>query len=364
VAIPLVDVRAQYAPLQAELERRMAEVLQSGRFILGPQVQAFEEEAAAYLGVAQTIGVANGTDALVLVLDALGIGPGDEVICPAFTFFATAEAIARRGATPVFADIDAATLNLDPVDVAGRCGPRTKAILAVHIFGCPARLDELPKGIPVVEDAAQAFGATLGPKRVGSLGTAGTFSFFPSKTLFGLGDGGLVATSDAGLGERVRLLRSHGSRDKKTFEAIGYNSRLDEIQATALRLFLSRLDEWNSARREAAARYADLGLGEVCELPVVEPGHVYHVYAVRIPERERVMQALQSSGIGCAAYYSTPLHLQPAFRTLGYEEGSLPETEQAGRDVLALPLWPSIGVEQQQEVVETIRAAVTLRKAS
>jgi dTDP-4-amino-4,6-dideoxygalactose transaminase len=364
VAIPLVDVRAQYAPLQAELERRMAEVVQSGRFILGPQVQAFEEEAAAYLGVPQTIGVANGTDALVLVLDALGIGPGDEVVCPAFTFFATAEAVARRGATPVFADIDAATLNLDPNDVADRCGPRTKAILAVHIFGRPAPLDELPTGIPVVEDAAQAFGATLGGDRVGSLGAAGTFSFFPSKNLFGLGDGGLVATSDAGLGERVRLLRSHGSRDKRTFEAIGYNSRLDEIQATALRLFLAHLDEWNTARRQAAARYEDLGLGEVCELPVAEPGHVYHVYAVRTPERERVMQALQSSEIGCAAYYSTPLHLQPAFRSLGYEEGSLPETEQAGREVLALPLWPNITVEQQQEVVETIRAAVTLRKAS
>jgi dTDP-4-amino-4,6-dideoxygalactose transaminase len=364
VAIPLVDVRAQYVPLQAELERRMAEVLESGRFILGPQVQAFEEEAAAYLGVPQTIGVANGTDALVLVLDALGIGPGDEVICPAFTFFATAEAIARRGATPVFADIDPATLNLDPVDVVERCGPRTKAILAVHLFGCPAPLDELPKGIPVIEDAAQAFGATLGRHRVGSLGTAGTFSFFPSKNLFGLGDGGLVATSDAGLGDRVRLLRSHGSRDKKTFETVGYNSRLDEIHATALRLFLARLDEWNIARREAAARYAGLGLGEVCGLPVEELGHVYHVYAVRTPERDRVMKALESSGIGCAAYYSTPLHLQPAFRSLGYEEGSLAKTEQAGREVLALPLWPRITVEQQQEVVETIRAAVTLRKAS
>jgi dTDP-4-amino-4,6-dideoxygalactose transaminase len=364
VAIPLVDVRAQYAPLQAELERRMAEVLQSGQFILGPQVQAFEEEAALYLDVPQAIGVANGTDALVLVLDALGIGPGDEVICPAFTFFATAEAIARRGATPVFADIDAATLNLDPVDVADRCGSRTKAILAVHLFGRPAPLDKLPEGFPVIEDAAQAFGARLARRRVGSLGTAGTFSFFPSKNLFGLGDGGLVATSDAGLGERVRLLRSHGSRDKKTFEAVGYNSRLDEIQAAALRLFLARLDEWNTARREAAARYADLGLGDVCELPVDEPGHVYHVYAVRTPERERVLQALQSAGIGCAAYYSTPLHLQPAFRSLGYAEGSLPETEQAGREVLALPLWPSITVEQQQEVVETIRAAVTLRKAS
>jgi dTDP-4-amino-4,6-dideoxygalactose transaminase len=364
VAIPLVDVRAQYAPLREELERRIGEVLESGRFILGPQVKAFEQEAAAYLGVSEAIGVGNGTDALVLALDALGVGPGDEVICPSFTFFATAEAIARRGATPVFADIDPATLNLDPSDVAGRLTPRTKAILAVHLFGRPAPITQFPENVPVIEDTAQAFGATLGGSRVGSIGTAATFSFFPSKNLFGLGDGGLVATNDRELGGRVRLLRSHGSRDKKTFEAIGYNSRLDEIQAAALRLFLSRLDDWNAARREAAERYADLGLGELCELPVDEPGHVYYVYAVRTRERTRVADALESAQVGCAAYYATPLHLQPAFRSLGYEEGSLPETERAAREVLALPIWPSITREQQQEVVETIRAAVTLRAAS
>jgi dTDP-4-amino-4,6-dideoxygalactose transaminase len=364
VAVPLVDVRAQYAPLQSELEERIREVLQSGRFILGPQVKAFEAEVAAYLDVSETIGVGNGTDALVLVLEALGVGPGDEVICPAYTFFATAEAIARRGATPVFADIDAATLNLDPADVADRVGARTKAILAVHLFGRPAPLTEFPADVPIVEDTAQAFGATLGGARVGSLGKGATFSFFPSKNLFGLGDGGLVATNDPGVAERVRLLRSHGSRDKKIFEAIGYNSRLDEIQAGVLRLFLARLDDWNAARREAAARYAEIGLGELCELPADEPGHVYYVYAVRTPERARLVAALESAEIGCAAYYSTPLHLQPAFRPLGYSEGSLPETERAGSEVLALPIWPSITADQQQEVVETIRAAVTLRAAS
>jgi dTDP-4-amino-4,6-dideoxygalactose transaminase len=364
VAVPLVDVRAQYAPLQTELEERIHEVLQSGRFILGPQVKAFEAEVAAYLDVSNTIGVGNGTDALVLVLEALGVGHGDEVICPAYTFFATAEAIARRGATPVFADIDAATLNLDPADVADRVGPRTKAILAVHLFGRPAPLAEFPADVPIVEDTAQAFGATLGGARVGSLGKGSTFSFFPSKNLFGLGDGGLVATNDPGVAERVRLLRSHGSRDKKTFEAIGYNSRLDEIQAGVLRLFLARLDDWNAARREAAARYAELGLGELCELPADEAGHVYYVYAVRTAERPRLVAALESAGIGCAAYYSTPLHLQPAFRSLGYSKGSLPETERAGSEVLALPIWPSITADQQQEVIETIRAAVTLRAAS
>jgi dTDP-4-amino-4,6-dideoxygalactose transaminase len=364
VAIPLVDVRAQYAPLQEELERRIGTVLRSGRFILGPEVKAFEEEAAAYLGVRETVGVGNGTDALVLALDALGVGPGDEVVCPAFTFFATAEAIARRGATPVFADIDPGTLNLDPADVAERLNRQTRAILAVHLFGRPAPVSDLPTGVPVIEDTAQAFGATAGGKRAGALGAVGTFSFFPSKNLFGLGDGGLVATNDDEVGARVRLLRSHGSRDKKTFEAIGYNSRLDELQAAALRLFLERLDDWNLARRQAAARYAELGLGELCELPADEPGHVYYVYAVRIRDRARVVDALEAAGIASASYYSTALHLQPALRELGYREGSLPETERAGREVLALPIWPSITAEQQQEVVETIRSAVSLRAAS
>jgi dTDP-4-amino-4,6-dideoxygalactose transaminase len=364
VGIPLVDVRAQYAPLLAEVEERIAAVLASGRFILGPEVQEFERESASYLGVRDAVGVANGTDAIVLVLDALGIGPGDEVVCPAFTFYATAEAIARVGATPVFADVDPATLNLDPADVAERLTPRTKGVLAVHLFGRPAPLDELPEGVPVVEDAAQAFGATLSGARVGSLGLAGTFSFFPTKNLFGLGDGGLVATSNAELGERVRLLRFHGSRDKERFEAIGYNSRLDEIQAAVLRVFLGRVDVWNASRREAAARYLELGLGELCELPEDEPGHVYHMYVVRSPERDRIAASLRAAGIGCATYYTTPLHLQPVFASLGYAEGSLPESERAGRETIALPLWAGIGPEQQEQVVEGVRAAVGARAAT
>src|SRR6266852_4218013 len=262
--IPLVDVKAQYAPLLEELKVRLAEVLDSGVFILGPNVNAFEEEAASYLGVPKTVGVANGTDALVLVLDALGIGPGDEVICPAFTFFATAEAIVRRGATPVFADVDPATYDLDPNDVAARITPRTRAIMPVHLFGRPAPLDELAKlGLPLIEDAAQAFGAP-GIARVGA---ASTFSFYPTKNLFGLGDGGLVAVTDNELGERVRMLRFHGSRDKVDFHFVGYNSRLDELQAAALRVFLPRLDEWTRLRRDAAERYGELGLGELVEAP-------------------------------------------------------------------------------------------------
>ena len=356
MAIPLVDVKAQYAPLLDAVKERIAEVLDSGRFILGPNVEAFEREAAAYLGVAETVGVANGTDALVLVLDALGIGPGDEVVCPAFTFFATAEAIARRGATPVFCDIDPATLNLDPEDVARRVTPRTKAILAVHLFGRPATIEELPEGVPVIEDAAQAFGAP----RVGSVGVAATFSFFPTKNLFGLGDGGLVATGDPALAERVRMLRFHGSRDKKDFELVGYNSRLDELQAAVLRLFLGELDGWNAARREAAARYAELGLGELCELPEDEPGLVYHMYVVRSAERDRIAAALAEAGIASASYYRRPLHLQPALGYLGYAEGDLPETERAAAENLALPLWAGISRAEQERVVEAVRAATSV----
>jgi dTDP-4-amino-4,6-dideoxygalactose transaminase len=355
--IPLVDVRAQYAPLLPEIERRLREVVEAGVFILGPNVKAFETEAADYLGVPETIGVANGTDALVLVLDALGIGPGDEVICPAFTFYATAEAIVRRGATPVFCDIDPQTLNLDPEDAKARVTKRTRALVPVHLFGRPAPLAQLAEtGLPIVEDAAQAFGAD----GVARTGAASTFSFFPTKNLFGLGDGGLVAATDPEVGERVRLLRLHGSRDKVDFELVGYNSRLDELQAAVLRLFLTRLDGWNASRREAAARYRKLGLGEACELPAEDGGHVYHMYVVRSPERDRIREALDDAGIASASYYVTPLHLQPPLRFLGYSEGSLPETERAARDNLALPLWAGIGADVQEQVVETVKSAATV----
>jgi dTDP-4-amino-4,6-dideoxygalactose transaminase len=356
--IPLVDVKAQYEPLIPELERRLGEVLRSGRFILGPNVEAFEREAAEYLGVKETVGVANGTDALVLVLDALGIGPGDEVICPSFTFYATAESIVRRGATPVFADVNPATLDLDPEDVAGRITSRTRALMPVHLFGRPAPLRELAElGVTIVEDAAQAFGA----ESVATVGAASTFSFFPTKNLFGLGDGGLVAANDPELADRVRMLRLHGSRDKQDFQLVGYNSRLDELQAAALRLFLTQLDGWNAARREAAARYAELGLGELVELPPEDPGHVYHMFVVRSPERDRIAEALASAEIASASYYTTPLHLQPALRFLGWERGSLPETERAAAENLALPLWAGIGADVQERVVEKVRAAVGVR---
>ena len=350
-----MNSEAQYAPLVDELKERFAAVLASGRFIFGPEVEAFEQESAAFLGVPHAIGVANGTDALVLSLEALGIGRGDEVICPAFTFYATAEAIVRAGATPVFADIDPVTLNLDPEDVAARITAQTRAIMPVHLFGRIAPLAELGElGLPLVEDAAQAFGA----EGVAQSGVCSTFSFFPSKNLFALGDGGLVTCLDDDIAARVRMLRFHGSRDKKTFELIGTNSRLDAVQAAMLRVFLPHLTGWNDARRAAAARYGELGLGEVVELPMDEAGHVYHVYAVRTTRRREIAAALQEAGVASASYYTTPLHLQPALRYLGVEEGSLPETERAAAENLALPMWGGIAPEQQERVVDAVRSAV------
>ncbi len=352
--IPLVDVKAQYEPLLPRIREAIEGVLTSGEFILGPNVAAFEREAASYLGVNESIGVANGTDALVLVMDALGIGGGDEVICPSFTFYATAEAIARRGATPIFADVDAGTMNLDPEDVAARISSRTKAILAVHLFGRPAPLAELRQlGPPVIEDAAQAFGSP----DIARSGVASTFSFYPTKNLFCIGDGGLVSTDDPELGERVRMLRFHGSRDKVDFELIGYNSRLDEIQAAVLRIFLAELDAWVALRREAAARYAELGLDALCDLPEDESGHVYHLFVCRSLERDRIRAALKDARIGTAAYYTTPLHLQPAFAYLGHGRGALPVTEQLAQDNFSVPIWAGIDALTQEQVVSVVQAS-------
>jgi dTDP-4-amino-4,6-dideoxygalactose transaminase len=353
MTIPHVDVHAQYAPLIPELKEAFARTLDTGRFIFGPEVEAFEREAAEKLGTADTVSCANGTDALVLVLDAMGIGPGDEVICPAFTFYATAESIARRGATPVFADLDPATLNLDAGDVELRITDRTKAIMPVHLFGRPAG-DFSRFGLPVIEDAAQAFGA-------GGIATSvvSTFSFFPTKNLFALGDGGLIAVNDADLAQRLRMLRFHGSAAKKEFLYVGYNSRLDGMQAAFLRIFLRHIDEWNASRREAAARYTEL-LEGIVETPADEDGHVYHMYCVRSPERDRLSAALKEADIGHAVYYQPPLHLQPALRYLGYSEGDLPETEKASRENLCLPLWAGITEAQQEEVVSVLKRASTI----
>ena len=352
--IPLVDVKAQYAPLIPELRKRFDEVLESGAFILGPNVKAFEQECIDFLGVKDAIGVANGTDALVLVLDALGIGPGDEVICPAFTFYATAESIARIGATPVFADIDADTMNLDVADVAKRITAKTKAIMPVHLFGRPAPLAELAAlGLPLIEDSAQAFGAP----GIATTGVAATFSFFPTKNLFCLGDGGLVAVNDPAVAERVRMLRFHGSKDKVDFELVGYNSRLDEVQAAMLRVLLKELPGFNDARRAGAEVYRSLGLGSTLTVPADEPGHVYHLFVCRSPERDAIRAALGEQGISTATYYTTPLHLQPAMRQFGGKPGDLPVTEAVAADNFSLPLWAGIDEATQQRVVDAVTAA-------
>jgi dTDP-4-amino-4,6-dideoxygalactose transaminase len=356
--IPLVDVKAQYAPLIPELQQAFSDVLDDGRFVFGPNCAAFETEAAAYLRVPETIGVANGTDALVLVMDAMGIGAGDEVICPAFTFYATAEAIARRGATPVFAEVDPETFNLDVEDVAARITPRTRAIMPVHLFGRPAPLDELASlGLPLIEDAAQAFGSPA----IAQHGVVSTFSFYPTKNLFALGDGGLVAARDPELGERVRLLRFHGSRAKKTFELVGYNSRLDELQAAFLRIFLRHLDEWTRLRREAADRYRELGLGDLVETPEHEPGHVYHLFVCRSPQRDAICAALAEREIATATYYQPPLHLQPALAYLDYGLDSLPVTEQLARENFSVPIWAGIDADTQERVVAAVREALKVK---
>jgi dTDP-3-amino-3,4,6-trideoxy-alpha-D-glucose transaminase len=254
----------------------------------------------------------------------------------------------------VFADVDASTMNLDPYDVAARITERTKAILAVHLFGRPAPLADLAAlGVPLIEDAAQAFGSP----DVARTGIASTFSFYPTKNLFCLGDGGLIAVNDQELGERIRMLRFHGSRDKVDFELVGYNSRLDELQAAVLRIFLAELDGWVALRREAATRYAELGLGEACELPEDEAGHAYHLFVCRSPERDRIRSALKDAGIGSAVYYTTPLHLQPALSYLGYERGALPVTEQLAQDNFSVPLWAGIDTASQERVVSVVQAA-------
>ena len=359
-----MDIRGQYEQLLPELKQRVCDVIESGRFILGPNVRALEEEVAASIGHGHAIAVANGTDALELGLQALGIGPGDEVVTSAYTFYATAEAIARRGATPVFADIDAATLCLDPAAAEAAISERTRAVMPVHVFGQPADLSGFREladrhGIALIEDAAQAFGATYDGYQAGSWGDVATFSFFPTKNLPAMGDAGMVVADTEQIADRVRMLRFHGSRDKKQFELVGANSRLDEIQAAILRTLLPQVPGWNEARRRAAERYRQLGLGDVVRLPqeLAGRGHVYHLYVVFSSERDALLARLKQAGIGAAVYYARPLHLQPVFAGLGYREGSLPITETAAREGLALPIFPTITEAQQREVVEAVRAA-------
>jgi dTDP-4-amino-4,6-dideoxygalactose transaminase len=344
------------------LAQALAKVVDGGRYILGPEVEAFEEEFARYVGVRHCVGVGNGTDAITIALRALGVGPGDEVICPSFTFYATVEGAVNAGATPVFCDIDPRTFCLTPDTVRAAMTPRTKAIVAVNLFGNVAPIAELRQlGVPVLEDSAQAAGARLGEGRAGALGDAATFSFFPSKNLPCLGDGGAVTTDDDEVAKLARRLRFHGSDDKKTFVEVGYNSRLDEMQAAVLRILLPELDAWNEARRGAAEAYERHGLGEHVELPEPAPGaeHVYHLYVVRHRRGDDLRDLLSAREIGARAYYRVPTHRQPATAVYAPDGLELPGTDEAARTHLALPMGTQLSEDSVREVVKACASGST-----
>jgi dTDP-3-amino-3,4,6-trideoxy-alpha-D-glucose transaminase len=359
VAVPLFDTSTPVHRLREELREAIARVLDSERYILGPEVSAFEREFADYCGSSHAVGVANGTDAITIALRAMGVGPGDEVVVPSFTFYASAEAVPPTGATPVFCDIDPDTYCVTAETVRAALSPRTKAVIAVHLFGNVAPIAEIEAlGVPVLEDAAQAAGSTVGEQRPGALGTAATFSFFPSKNLGGFGDGGIITTSDASVAERARTLRFHGSHDKVTYEQVGYNSRLDELQAAILRVQLPHLDGWADGRRRAGNHYEQAGLGELVTLPRPTTGAspAWHLYVIADPQVEHLEAALAAAGIGHKAYYRTPIHRQAAMRAWGAGV-ELPATERAASTHLAIPMSPVLRREQVDEVVTAVRSA-------
>lgn len=364
-SIPLLDLQKQFAAIRTEVLEAVEAVLDSQQFILGKQVEFFEKEIAAFLGAAFAVGCASGTDALYLALLAQGIGPGDEVITTPFTFIATAGSIARTGAKPVFVDIEPDTFNIDSELLEAAITGRVRAILPVHLFGLAADLGRIipiaeKHGLAIVEDAAQAIGATFEQRKVGSLGTMGCFSFFPSKNLGCAGDGGLVTTQSPELADRLRVLRSHGSRKKYHYEMIGTNSRLDALQAAILRIKLRHLDEWTRARRERATAYQKLigasELNDFVRCPFVPPacGHAFNQFVIRCADRDGLRRFLQEKGVPTAIYYPEPLHLQPAFSYLGYRAGSMPHSEAACRESLALPMYPELPEENQERVVRAI----------
>jgi len=361
--IPLFDTESQLQGLRATILERIAAVVADGRFILGPEVEAFERELAAYVEVKHAIGVANGTDALTIAARALELGPGDDVVLPSFTFYATAEAIANTGARPVFCDVDHDTRNVTPQTVREALTGRTKAIVAVDLFGNPAPVPELREiGLPVIEDAAQALGSSLHGRRAGSLGDVATVSFYPSKNLGALGDAGAVLTADDELAGRIRALRFHGSRDKRTFQYVGYNSRLDELQAAVLRVLLPHLDEWSDARRAAAAHYAAAGIAQHVGVTAPTAGAMpaWHLYVITHPQADELLEALARAGVQARGYYRTPLHRQPAMSQFVAPGASLPVTEELARTNLALPMAPSLG----EEAIERVAAAIAAFSAA
>jgi dTDP-4-amino-4,6-dideoxygalactose transaminase len=362
MTVPLLDLTAQFRTIEGEIRDAIDKVITSGRFIMGPEVAGFEQEVAAYCQVPYAVGCASGTDALVLAVRALGIGPGDEVVTPAYSFLASASCVALCGATPVFCDIEPDTYNLDPARLEAAITPRTKAVIVVHLFGQCADMPRLREicqrqGVAVIEDAAQAIGAEWGGKRAGSMGDIGCFSFFPSKNLGAFGDGGLVTSVRQDLGELARILREHGAKPKYHHIKLGMNSRLDALQAAILRVKLRHLDAWTEGRRRNADTYRERLAGSPVGLPVARPQarHIYNQFVVRSRDRDGLRAHLQAAGVGTEIYYPKPMHVQPCFAALGRREGDFPVSEAAARETLALPIYPELKPEQLGYVADRIR---------
>jgi dTDP-4-amino-4,6-dideoxygalactose transaminase len=369
VTVPLLDLSAQWLEFRDEALAAITRVCDSQRFILGPEVEGLERELAAMIGVRHAVGVSSGTDALLVALMALGVGPGDEVITSTYSFFATAGSIVRCGARPVLVDIDPQTYNLDAAAVGAAITPRTRAIMPVHLYGQCADMDAILEvaaaaAVPVIEDAAQALGSAIGGRHAGTLGLAGCFSFFPSKNLGAFGDAGLVTTGSDEFADRLRLLRTHGAERQYHHRLVGGNFRIDALQAAVLRVKAPRLASWSDARRRNAARYRQLfraaGLDGRVTLPVEGPGqhHIYNQFVIRVPARDRVKDLLAAHHVSTAVYYPVPFHLQECFAPLGYQPGAFPHAEKAARETLALPIYGELTDEQLQHVVRSIGAAL------
>ena len=367
VTVPLLDLSAQYAPLREDILAAITRVCDSQRFIMGPEVDGLEAELATMLDVRHAIGVSSGTDALLAVLMALGIGPGDEVVTPTYSFFATAGCVSRVGATPVFVDIDPVTFNVDPAAVARAITPRTRAIMPVHLYGLCADMDAIMAvaaraGVPVIEDAAQAIGARIGARQAGSFGRAGCFSFFPSKNLGAFGDAGLITTNDSDLAQELRLIRNHGAEPKYFHSRIGGNFRLDALQAAVLRVKAPHLADWTAGRRANAERYrvlfAEADLGSIVELPIEPPGftHIYNQFVIRVPERDALRAHLATQQVGSEIYYPVPFHRQACFAGLASADDAFPVSDRAAASSVALPIYAELSPEQQRHVVDSIAA--------